>query len=386
MKPNHRHKKYVITVAIIIVITIFIPVFSLFIVDPLSLFHKPWIRDNYFVKDLRFQAAGIINNSDFDSIILGTSMAANFSANEASAIWGSKFVNISPDGAWLSDRALILDHALREKELKNVIVTLDEFSEYGKRRSDYLQDYLYNESSLDDIKAYLGTQYIKFIFCGNRIFSFNPSCRGVSDLESAAEWYSNKKLSKRFGGINKWIEAKNDRKIRKAFKQIAESLELTKSGSIVKMDKGVYDRALKGVELSFDEHVFSYIKENPDTGFYLYFPPYSRMKYALWKQTEPEKFELYLKKIRYAVDKLDQVGNARVFGFDHLNFTADIANYKDTLHHHPHFNSEILKWMSYGEYRLTNYNVEKYIGLISELAENYDIKSIGEKIAKGLDE
>jgi len=65
------------------------------IVFPYRIFHKSFFRDNDYVKDLRIQAKGIIKTEDFDSIILGTSMAENFSPEEASRIFGGKFVNIS---------------------------------------------------------------------------------------------------------------------------------------------------------------------------------------------------------------------------------------------------------------------------------------------------
>jgi hypothetical protein len=48
---------------------------------------------------MRQQAAGIINNYEFDSIILGTSMLENTSAKEAGEKLGGKFMNISLSGS-----------------------------------------------------------------------------------------------------------------------------------------------------------------------------------------------------------------------------------------------------------------------------------------------
>ena len=54
---------------------------------------------NIYKANMRQQAAGIINNYEFDSIILGTSMLENTSAKEADEKLGSKFMNISLSGS-----------------------------------------------------------------------------------------------------------------------------------------------------------------------------------------------------------------------------------------------------------------------------------------------
>src|SRR5574344_433334 len=64
--------------------------------DPMQIFHKSYItKDLHLHGNMRQQAAGIINNFEFDSIILGTSMLENTSSFEASKIVGGNFVNIS---------------------------------------------------------------------------------------------------------------------------------------------------------------------------------------------------------------------------------------------------------------------------------------------------
>lgn len=357
---------------------------SLFIVDPLQVFHKPWIRESYFIKKLRFQAAGIINNSEFDSIILGASMAANFSPAEASRIWNTKFVNLSPDGSLLSERSVILDYALRKKYIKNVIITLDGFGEIGKYNSRFPLDdysYLYNSNPIDDIKIYLNRKYMKYLLCSNVIIPRNTTCTGTSTLETLTEWASNEYHYKRFGGLDKWFEARNNGQIKAALKRIVQKTRIVESGNINRLTTEEYEKKQKNNQLVFEQHVLSFVKKFPNTNFHLLFPPYSRIKYALWKQADPDKFELYTKKVQFIVDQVEKYNNANVFGFDGLNFPDDIANYKDPFHHHPRFNSKILKWMKHGDYRLQNSNVERYLEKISELAKAYDVVSIGKKTA-----
>jgi hypothetical protein len=356
---------------------------ALILVDPLRLFHKPWVRDDYFIRELRFQAAGIIRNTEFDSIILGTSLAANFSPSEASQLWNAQFVNISPDGSGLSERSIILNFALANKRLKNVVISLDGFHEYGKHQPPFPAthyDYLYNENRWDDLKVYLNLKYAKFLLCRNRVVSSDALCKTTRDLETVTEWASLKTHSKRFGGLNKWFESKNNGQIKQAFMTIVKQTQAIKNGAVEVLNKKDGLKKIRGDQLSFDHYVTHYIEEHPDTQFYLYFPPRSRMSKALLKKAKPSDYNRYIERMRYVVSAIQGHPNATVYGFDHLEFTNNIANYKDPSHHHQRFNSSILQWMKNKDHELTNDNVEAYIKTTSELAENYDIVSFGEKI------
>ncbi len=93
---------------------------ALYIYDPLQIFHKPWGRETTFHKNMRHQAAGIINNYEFDSIILGTSMLENTSANEASEIFGGTFANISMSASDFYERKIILEYLFEKKNINTI--------------------------------------------------------------------------------------------------------------------------------------------------------------------------------------------------------------------------------------------------------------------------
>ncbi|MBA1420623.1 MAG: hypothetical protein FAF03_07165 [Epsilonproteobacteria bacterium] len=79
-----KYKKIVLTYFVSITLLSLIFFATLFIQDPLKIFHKPWKHKAYLQSSMREQAAGIINNWYFDSILLGTSMLENTSSTEAS--------------------------------------------------------------------------------------------------------------------------------------------------------------------------------------------------------------------------------------------------------------------------------------------------------------
>lgn len=355
------------------------------VLDPLQIFHKPWWRPTYFVRDLRLQAAGIINNYDFDSLILGTSMAQNFSPDEAGKRFGARFVNLSPSGSSLYERSLILAYALREKGLRNVIFTLDNVGKIGQHNQQYPVEHysmLYNRNPFDDVLPYINTRYL---YCWNPA---HRKCRLPEktrpDLQSLTEWASIKDHQVRFGGLEKWFAAKNSPQIINSFRRITSAARNIRAGKTWHMDGATMERKLAEFRLAFDQYLLQYIREYPGTRFYLFFPPYSRLDFAMKIQTSPDEFELYTRQIRYVVSRLDQQDNAKVFGFEHLPFLDDIANYKDTGHYHPRIDSLLLQWMSRGDHTLNKTNVEAYLAEITKLAREYDVVAIGARIERYL--
>lgn len=135
----------------------------------MQIFHKSFIKsDLHLHGNMRQQAAGIISNYEFDSIILGTSMLENTSAFEATKIVGGNFVNISLSGSSFFEREPILSYALKKKNLKNIIYSLDStYIDLNKSHKSYpinTYSFLYDENYFNDFKAYLNKNFFKCFF------------------------------------------------------------------------------------------------------------------------------------------------------------------------------------------------------------------------------
>jgi len=383
-----KYKHYSLFVVTFMLSILLLTSGSLVVVDPLQLFHKPWVRDNYYINELRFQAAGIINHDDFDSIILGTSFAANFSAEEASDIWNTKFVNISPSGSWLSERSVILNYALSKKALKHVVMSLDGFDMSMNQKltfpiSNY--DFLYNQSRLDDLKIYSNEKYLDYLLCENVIF-VETACESTKSLEMVAEWGSDIEESRRFGGLENWFKAIDNGQVKQGLISIAKNTRAIKNGEVKNLDKTEIEKRLKAQEASFERYLLPHLKQNPNTSFHLFFPPVSRMLQGYKIQVRPDDFDLYLDRIRYVIRVVEALPNVKVYAFDNLEFTNNIDLYKDSVHYSGEINSAILMWMRHEYYQLNRDNVEQYIDVTSQLARNFDTVAFGEQIISFLQE
>ena len=368
------YKKYLIRATIYLTLIFVLDIALGFINDPYMIFHKPWTDDKYYFKDMRKQAAGIINTHEFDSIILGTSMMQNTSFEEASSEFNANFVNISIGGGLISERGSMLRYALDRKYIKNVIMTLDVFDNYGEDKSHTLTSnfsFLYDDSFLNDIKFYVGFNKAGYLFCGNLIFQNNCPFT-VKNLNKATEWYSDIVNQRRFGGVENWINYSDDPQIKSAFKRIVSKVE----GKPASIDKGRVLRGKNNDQFLFKDNVLKYIDENPEVDFYLFFPPYHRLKHVMWKKYDPSQYEIYKNRVESIVSLAENYNNVQVFGYDNFSFVDDISIYKDRGHYHPKINSLILQWMKNGDGELKPDMLQSYFNEVDKKINEYDLQNI----------
>ncbi|MCI5142877.1 MAG: hypothetical protein D3909_14345 [Candidatus Electrothrix sp. ATG1] len=76
---------------------------------------------------------------------------------------------------------------------------------------------------------------------------------------------------------------------------------------------------------------------------------------------------------------MSRYSNVRVFGFDDMEFTGDIANYKDQSHYHKDINSKMLELMAAPKGVLTKDNLDDYLERISTAAHNYNLSNIADE-------
>lgn len=345
-----------------------------YIIDPLKLFHKPYFLKNTLNENMRLQAAGIIKNYEFDSIILGTSMLENTSAKEASKILDSDFSNISLSGSDFFERSYILNYTLENKQIKKVIYSLDYSGlvEHRMGTKDFPIenfDYLYDTNYLNDFKQYINIDSIKLI-----VKSF---LNKESNFDTPNEWFSDKAHSSRFGGIDNWFKS-NNIQIAEAFLEIQNSINAIKNKEII-LDENEEDEIKKSEEY-LDNYILKFVKNNPNTEFNLIIPPYSRIHNAIDSQYKKSEFNKLKKSIKFLVKKSEKYPNLKIFGWGDRNFPNNVSLYKDLKHYNPEINSKMLYWIKDNDGLLTTNNIEKYLEEFEKKSLDYNLFEIGEKI------
>ncbi|QKE28425.1 hypothetical protein AACT_1246 [Arcobacter acticola] len=346
-----------------------------FMIDPLKLFHQPYFFKDKLNSNMRLQAAGIINNYEFDSIILGTSMLENSSSIESSNILGGNFINISLSGSDFYERSFVLNYALEKNQIKKVIYSLDYSGLIESRMgtSDFMVDnfnYLYDDNYLNDFKQYLKLDSFKDIL--------KTYLSKKANFDSPNEWFSNKSHSSRFGGIDNWFKAENNNQIKDAFKEISESINAIKNNETI-----VYSDIDDKISISkkyIDNYLLTSVINNPNTEFNLIIPPYSRIKNAIDAQYKKSDFIRLKESIKYLVEKSKDYPNLKIYGWGDRDFPDNIAYYKDLGHYSPEINSKMIYWIKENDGLITLHNVDNYLNIFEKKSLDYNLFEIGEKI------
>lgn len=373
-----KYKLNIHIFVVTVIIFLFITIGSFFVYDPMQLFHKPWVRNGEFYhENMRYQAAGIINNYEFDSVIFGTSVFQNISSRDAEKLFDGKFLNLSVAGADYYERSIILHYMLsRKKAEKMVIFSLDPFyfnpTKGNKSYPLNKFDFLYDENRLNDFKIYFNKLFFK---CLVR-FSNDEKCIGsVKSLEYATmATINNQELKSLYSGVTAWLSSdygEGKRQIRMIFDRI-------------KSNKAVIDKSVDNKEKDFeqakhylDETLFTLVEKFPNTKFVLVFPPYPRISYAWWVFNGD--YNRHIEVLKYIVQQQNRFKNLFVYNFESEDFIDDLTNFRDLQHCSSNINSLTLKYIQESRGLIEPTSLSSFIENIELKAKNFDLRKFAEK-------
>lgn len=368
-----KYKQIVITFLLSSSLLAFTYFTVLFVYDPLKIFHKPWFNKEYLQEDMRQQAVGIINNLNYDSLILGTSILENTSSKEASEALGGNFINISISGGQYFERLIILNYALKKNPLKKVLISLDDLDITGIKKTTALNelanwDYLYDNNPFNDFKAYTNNKYLKcFLF-----FSEQKECRGnKKDFDRPSSWDKVEHHAVRFGGLSNWFRLKNNDRIKNEFTPILEKIKQIKHEN-KKIDNNLAIHIAESQQY-IDQNIIQYALKYPTIEFIFILPPYSRISSAIDAQYDVSLFERYKECVKYLVTKSEKYHNIKVYAWGNYDFVDNITHYKDINHYDTTINSWMLGAIKNNEGQLTTHNIETYLDTFTKKALEYDL-------------
>lgn len=380
----NKFKHYLLTFLISLFLFVFSHIFPLLLIDPLNISKFDLSHNEFFIQEMRFQAAPIINKFDFDSAIVGTSMAANFKDSEADKKLGGSFQNLSLDGSLLKERKVLLEYLLSEKDVKTLIVSIDGVSDVQRNRGIPIEtwSFLYNKNYLDDYFLYTNRKYTPYISChsifdnklSNLIFGECPKKNIRKELESLTEWQSDPVHNSRFGGIEKWLENKENSQVSKSIENIIAASTL-----VQKKKRNLSEKANCYDPIEFSRNIVPLIQKYPKTRFILFFPPHSIFKYAIDVQTAPHVFSKYKELVEQVVLETALYPNAEVYWFVDKGFVRDIANYKDLTHYNGYYNSVFLDDFSMKHSIIDLKNYRKLLSKLENEANSVDLVDLANK-------
>lgn len=297
--------------------------------DPLQIFSEKY--PNKYIDNTRLAAKRVIDNYEFDCVIIGSSM---FFMSNPKEILNKKCINIAFEASAMKERKAILDYLfLKNKNINTIIYTYDGVvnnnGPYGKDFS-----VLYK----DKIKFY---EKIKFY------------------LQGHIDYKCFLNLSKNQNCIGK------EHNYYEAQREIPTSnYILNKSDFILHKDtfKPIYE------ELILQNYLINYIANNPKTIFHIVIPPYHTLYY--------KKHLNYLIGIyKIGIKTLSKYKNVKIYFFGSELFSDNINNYNnDKIHYKKHINTIINKSINEGTNTITIQNMNEILNTFIKKVENYNIQ------------
>ncbi len=339
---------------------------------------------------MRLQGMGIINNVDFDSVIIGTSMLETASATLASKLLDGTFVNMSVRASNLYERSFILDALFREKKIKNVIYSIEaQYTPTTKLDNPKDWELLYDENMFNDLYVLFDANYVTGVlknilfpsFVPNLIakkharISTNPKAADLDFFATPiADWVDEGEKKSLYGGLSNWVKRLDIPESKRFLLQILPATVGKIAPEDIKCPEKFHIDAVKKY---FDNNILRFVKNNPSTRFDIIFPTNYRALYVFkLKVCDGFDYATHKKAVRYLVEQAEKYENLFIYGFEDQAFVDDIRNFRDINHYHPKFNDYMLESIAKGEHILTIQNVDTYLEKSEKLALEFDIQAL----------
>jgi hypothetical protein len=362
------NKKWVaVTLTYSLLFSMLIILFNL-AVDPLHYYRSTDNKEVYWSEE-RWQLPGLAKNYNYNTIILGTSMTENFVPSEVNnAFPGSKTLKLSLAGSSAIEQNKIAQIAFSHKKIYKVIWGID-YTALSKDNfvSEEYPKFLYDNNKINDLKYLLNittTKYSitsilfnispKLVTLSSPIISLNDQPQ--SDLDHLNYWGD-------LFTFNKKIVIEDYNKKIKDDKENKEDL------------LKIYN--LNRLKENFDKNILPIVKNNPETNFYFYYPPYSILMTKRFYELDPIIIDNIIKSREYMYSRLSMYENAKLFDFTtDKEITFNLDNYKDTMHHSPEISEHILMSFQDDKYLITDKKLQHFLKEYKTQIKDFSMEQI----------
>lgn len=311
-------------------------------VDPCLYYRIPDRWQPVFFNE-RYQTAGLIRNVEADTVLIGTSMAANYRAGQIRESFGTSALRITiPDG-YYSEFDQVMEALFRRRSPERVVFGLDVNTlirdESGV--TDAMPEYLYNDASLDDIRYLINKDtlyYSVYVLLANRWGQGQTMDEGFTWDER--EWWNH------ITALDNYVRPE------------PAAGELPADAYLEQADANLAVMS-------------RWAEEHPDTEFDFFLSPYSIL---FWDRTvRLGEVDAVLAAVERACRTLTAHDNVKVYGcLLEREIVEDLDNYCDYIHHSNDVCRQVLAMLAEDRGRLTAENITRTLAAWREFVVHYD--------------
>lgn len=304
------------------------------VIDPLFQYHQPLPGLKAVLTDKEYQVTGSLKNFDYDSVIVGSSVAENYDNTWFNEGFGCETIKAIRSYGATADLCYLLEKSFEYQELTYVFYNLDPSALVSDAETTFeltgCPMYLYDDCYLNDV------QYVwnKGVLFEKIPYMIAQSLIGDYEEGLSYNWAQ-------------WKEFRADMAIG----------QYMRKPTIAEMkDQTAYEKELRD-NLSI---LTTQIEAHPETEFYIFVPPYSML---WWDSTYRDgDTEAYLYNMEQALEALLSYSNVRCFYFmNDREIITDLDHYMDILHFSDKINYEIYEDLLNGENEVTKETIHKTI-------------------------
>lgn len=310
--------------------------------DPFYQYHRPFAGMEAVLNDRDNQMPGTIRNFEYDSVLVGSSVAENFDSSFLDEHYNCQTLKIIRASGSVADLLYYLEMAQEERTLKNVFWCLDLFAlEASTEVTLYGQDtprYLHTETVLDDV-TYLLNKEVLF----EKIpISLASAYLGRNTGGKAYDWSHDKEF-----GFSKAMQAYEKPKEKLKNQDFNEDIPLIRQNIT---------------------NLAAQITAHPETQYRILFPPYSMMWWDCAEMNGTLEKQFYM--LEQVMPVLLSLPNVEVYYFqDEEAIVCNLDHYMDMIHYTPRVNQYMLEQMTVSDQQ---WEAENWQGKLQEMRDLVD--------------
>lgn len=334
----------------LIVLFLFLAAAIVVVFDPFYQYHEPWFGLNAVLNDRDNQVVGTIRTFDYDSVLLGSSVAENYDSSFLDASFDCTTLKVIRASGSTADLLYYLDKAHRRQELKNVFWSMDIFALTASPQitltSKDTPHYLHTDTVLDDW-PYL---WNKEILCETIPQMLAFSQMGMNTQGQAYNWARGKNFSAE-GAMRAYDKPKEENVFYAAEDSADTSAEEVEDAFSMDEQQNLTEN-LSMIEEELSMH--------PDTSYTIIFPPYSMMWWDCGYVNGV--LETYFEVLEQTIPVLLTHNNAKVYFFvSDRDVICNLDNYMDMIHYSPDINQYMLEEIVQDGHRVSEANWEEVL-------------------------
>ena len=316
------------------------------LVDPFFHYHAPDPEGEVWV-DQRGQAAGLLRTQEYETVLMGSSLAANYRPFWFDAFYDTSTVKVTFPNGGFQEFTTALDYACSCREVKRVIFGLDPnlLRRAPEEEPNQLPEYLYDRNPWNDGKYLLNKDALS-----RSVYTLMKKGQGETEaLQDAFMWDGNMAFSQE--------------------EALAGYARPELSGAELPGD------AFREIYLRHLAEVSGWLETYPDVEFIFFFAPYSIL---FWDRADRlGETEAVLSMLDEVTERLLEYDNAELqFFMADRDVITNLDNYADHIHVAGRVTYRLAEAMPTGKYRLTEENRQAVLDGLRQIVVNYDYDAI----------